>query len=81
MPRNSFVTLADHLHETTADSVPTMVDKHIKEQVEKQVPEQVRNQVPVYVAVGLILERQKTKENMEKMIAKAILQERGNIQA
>ncbi|GKF61101.1 hypothetical protein Tco_0181155, partial [Tanacetum coccineum] len=34
-----------------------------------------------YVAEGLILERQKTKEEMERMIAKAILQERGNIQA
>ncbi|GJU41701.1 hypothetical protein Tco_1194658 [Tanacetum coccineum] len=30
---------------------------------------------------GLILERQKTKEEMERMIAKAILQERRNIQA
>nr|GEW84401.1 hypothetical protein [Tanacetum cinerariifolium] len=77
MPRKSFVTLVDHLHEVMADSLPTMVDKHIQEQVEKQVPEQVRNQVPVYVAEGLILERQKTKEEMEKMIAKAILQERG----
>ncbi|GKB83344.1 hypothetical protein Tco_0950239 [Tanacetum coccineum] len=40
--------------------VPT-IDMHIKE----QVPEQVRDQVPVYVAEGLILERQKTKEEME----------------
>ncbi|GKE65655.1 hypothetical protein Tco_1519816 [Tanacetum coccineum] len=64
-----------------AKSLPTMVDMHIKEQVKKQVPEQVRDQVPVYVAEGLILERQKTKEEMERMIAKAILQERGNIQA
>ncbi|GJY38898.1 hypothetical protein Tco_0425262 [Tanacetum coccineum] len=63
------------------ESLPTMVDTHIKEQVKKQVPEQVRDQVPVYVAEGLILERQKTKEEMERMIAKAILQERGNIQA
>ncbi|GJV78823.1 hypothetical protein Tco_1514693 [Tanacetum coccineum] len=63
------------------ESLPTMVDTHIKEQVKKQVPEQVRDQVPVYVAEGLILERQKTKEEMEQMIAKAILQERGNIQA
>nr|GEW52670.1 hypothetical protein [Tanacetum cinerariifolium] len=75
MPRKSFVTLADHLHEAMTDSLPIMVDKHIKDQVEKQVPEQVRNQVPVYVAEGLILERQKTKEEMKKMIAKAILQE------
>ncbi|GJW34342.1 hypothetical protein Tco_0054374 [Tanacetum coccineum] len=63
------------------ESLPTMVDTHIKEQVKKQVPEQVRDQVPVYVVEGLILERQKTKEEMERMIAKAILQERGNIQA
>nr|GEU99457.1 retrovirus-related Pol polyprotein from transposon TNT 1-94 [Tanacetum cinerariifolium] len=81
MPKKSFVTLADHLHEAIADSLPTMVDKHIKEQVQQQIPEQVRNQVPVYVAEGLILERQYNKEEMEKMIAKAILQERGNIQA
>nr|GEW37460.1 retrovirus-related Pol polyprotein from transposon TNT 1-94 [Tanacetum cinerariifolium] len=52
MPRKLFVTLADHLHEAMADSLPTMVDKHIKEQVEKQVPGQVRNQVPVYVVEG-----------------------------
>nr|GEY19373.1 hypothetical protein [Tanacetum cinerariifolium] len=50
MPRKSFVTLADHLQEAMAESLPTMVDKHIKEKVEKQVPEQVRNQVLVYVA-------------------------------
>ncbi|GJY81042.1 hypothetical protein Tco_0493793 [Tanacetum coccineum] len=63
------------------ESLPTMVDTHIKEQVKKHVPEQVRDQVPVYVAEGLIMERQKTKEEMEHMIAKAILQERRNIQA
>ncbi|GJX29184.1 hypothetical protein Tco_0237263 [Tanacetum coccineum] len=63
------------------ESLPTMVDTHIKEHVKKQVPEQVRDQVPVYVAEGLIMEGQKTKEEMEWMIAKAILQERGNIQA
>ncbi|GJW48924.1 hypothetical protein Tco_0080570 [Tanacetum coccineum] len=43
--------------------------------------QEVQDQVPVYVAKGLILERQKTKEEMERMIAKAVLQERGNIQA
>nr|GEV99951.1 hypothetical protein [Tanacetum cinerariifolium] len=79
MPRKSFVTLAYHLHEEMVDSLPTMVDKHVKEQVKQQVPKQVRNQVPVYVAEGLILERQKNKEKMEKMIAKAILQEHGHI--
>nr|GFA90546.1 hypothetical protein [Tanacetum cinerariifolium] len=74
MPRKSFFTLVDHLHEATTDSLPTMVDKHVKEQVQQQVPKQVRNQVLVYVAKGLILERKKNKEEMEKMIAKAILQ-------
>nr|GEV32968.1 hypothetical protein [Tanacetum cinerariifolium] len=43
--------------------------------------QEVRDQVPVYVAEGLILERQKNKEKMEKMIAKAILKQRRNIQA
>ncbi|GKA52252.1 hypothetical protein Tco_0745448 [Tanacetum coccineum] len=81
LSRKSFDTLADHLQEVMVESLPTMVDTHIKEQVKKQVPKQVRDQVPVYVAEGLILERQKTKEEMEWMIAKAILQERGNIQA
>ncbi|GJR95534.1 retrovirus-related pol polyprotein from transposon TNT 1-94 [Tanacetum coccineum] len=71
----------DYLQEVMFESLPTMVDTHIKEQVKKQVPEQVRDQVPVYVMKGLILERQKTKEEMEWMIAKAILQERKNIQA
>ncbi|GJR25280.1 hypothetical protein Tco_1101512 [Tanacetum coccineum] len=78
---NSFDTLADHLQEVMVESLPTMVDTHIKEQVKKQVPEQVRDKVPVYVAEGLIMERKKTKEEMERMIAKAILQERGNMQA
>ncbi|GJR26600.1 hypothetical protein Tco_1102832 [Tanacetum coccineum] len=81
MPRKSFDTLADNLHDVMVETLPTMVDKHIKEQVMKQVPEQVRNQVLVYVAEGLILERQKAKEETERVIAKAILQERGNIQA
>nr|GEV82921.1 Gag-protease polyprotein [Tanacetum cinerariifolium] len=65
MPRKSFVTLADHLHEAMADSLPTMVDKHTKE----QVPEQVRNQVPVYVAKGNVkqskLKRYKDKVGMK----------------
>ncbi|GJW08301.1 retrovirus-related pol polyprotein from transposon TNT 1-94 [Tanacetum coccineum] len=81
MPRKSFNTLADNLHDVMVETLPAMVDKHIKEQVVKQVPEQVRNQVPVYVAEGLILERQKAKEETERLIAKAILQERRNIQA
>ncbi|GKE56757.1 hypothetical protein Tco_1495942, partial [Tanacetum coccineum] len=71
MSRKSFDTLIDHLQEVMVESLPTIVDTHIKEQVKKQVPEQVRDQVPVYVAEWLILERQKTKEEMERMIVDA----------
>ncbi|GJZ68041.1 hypothetical protein Tco_0631281, partial [Tanacetum coccineum] len=53
----------------------------ISSDTEKLQELMVRDQVQVYVAEGLILERKKTKEEMERMIAKAILQERGNIQA
>ncbi|GKF73469.1 hypothetical protein Tco_0219801, partial [Tanacetum coccineum] len=81
MPRKSFDTLADNLHDVMVETLPTMVDKHIKKQVMKQVPEQVQNQVLLYVAKGLILERKKAKEETERLIAKAILQERRNIQA
>ncbi|GJX54248.1 retrovirus-related pol polyprotein from transposon TNT 1-94 [Tanacetum coccineum] len=81
MPRKSFDTLADNLHDVMVETLPTIVDKHVKKQVMQQVPEQVRNQVPVYVAEGLILERQKAKEEIKRLIGKAILQERGNIQA
>ncbi|GJR09588.1 retrovirus-related pol polyprotein from transposon TNT 1-94 [Tanacetum coccineum] len=63
------------LTEVMVESLPTMVDKHIKEQVEKQVPKQVKVQVLMYVAKGLLLERQQNKEETDKMIAKAILQE------
>ncbi|GJS57288.1 hypothetical protein Tco_0652072 [Tanacetum coccineum] len=61
------------------ESLPTMVDKHIKEQVEKQVPEHVKFQVPMYVGKGLLLERQHNKEETYKMIAKAISYMSGHI--
>nr|GEW69399.1 hypothetical protein [Tanacetum cinerariifolium] len=41
MPQKSFGTLANHLHDAMAESLPVMVDKHVKEKVEQQVPEQV----------------------------------------
>ncbi|GJV78640.1 hypothetical protein Tco_1514510 [Tanacetum coccineum] len=77
--RKLFNTLADHLQEVMVESLPTMLDNHIKEQVEQQVPEHVKVQVLVYVAKGLLLERQQNKEETDKMIAKAILQEHGKI--
>ncbi|GJZ24578.1 retrovirus-related pol polyprotein from transposon TNT 1-94, partial [Tanacetum coccineum] len=79
LSRKSFDTFADHLQEVMVESLPTMVDKHIKEQVEKQVPKQVKVQVPVYVAKGLLLERQQNKEETDKMIAKAISYMSGHI--
>ncbi|GJU49190.1 hypothetical protein Tco_1218745 [Tanacetum coccineum] len=69
------------LTEVMVESLPTMVDNHIKEQVKKQVPEQVKIQVQVYVAKGLLLERQQNKEETDKMIAKAMLHERRRLQA
>ncbi|GJS04338.1 hypothetical protein Tco_0320846 [Tanacetum coccineum] len=42
-------------------TLPTMVDKHIKEQVMKQVPEQVRNQVPVNVEIFRLKSRNKLR--------------------
>ncbi|GJU82288.1 hypothetical protein Tco_1284653, partial [Tanacetum coccineum] len=81
LSRKSFDTLADHLQEVIVESLPTMVDKHIKEQVENQVLEQVKVQVPVYVAKGLLLEMQQNKEETHKMIAKAMFQERGKLHA
>ncbi|GKA30097.1 hypothetical protein Tco_0716342 [Tanacetum coccineum] len=71
LSRKLFDTLADHLQEVMVGSLPMMVDKHIKEQVENQVPKQVKVQVLVYVAKGMLLERQQNKEETDKMIAKA----------
>nr|GEZ21409.1 hypothetical protein [Tanacetum cinerariifolium] len=38
-PQKSFGTLANHLHDAMAKSLPIMVDTHVKEQVEQQVPD------------------------------------------
>nr|GFC36817.1 hypothetical protein [Tanacetum cinerariifolium] len=62
MPRKSFVTLADHLHEAMADSLPTMVDKHIKEQVKKQVPKQDDSQDDAHHEREKSAKRQKTSK-------------------
>nr|GEW76094.1 retrovirus-related Pol polyprotein from transposon TNT 1-94 [Tanacetum cinerariifolium] len=39
MPYNSFGTLVNHLHDAMTESLPIMVDRHVKEQVEQQVSE------------------------------------------
>ncbi|GJT28936.1 retrovirus-related pol polyprotein from transposon TNT 1-94 [Tanacetum coccineum] len=73
--------LADNLHDVMMETLPSLVKEKVTEQVEKEVPAQVRDQVPVYLAKGLIMERKTTKEETERLISKAILQERGRMQA
>ncbi|GJQ93674.1 hypothetical protein Tco_0004813 [Tanacetum coccineum] len=47
MPRKSFDTLADNLHDVMVETLPAMVDKHIKEQVVKQaqISTQIENAI------------------------------------
>ncbi|GKF41608.1 hypothetical protein Tco_0124950, partial [Tanacetum coccineum] len=49
--------------------------------VKEKVTKQVKKEVHVHLAEGLILERKSTKEETERLISKAILQERGRMQA
>ncbi|GKC54655.1 hypothetical protein Tco_1077400 [Tanacetum coccineum] len=60
MPRKKFNVLAQHLQETMEESLPIMVDNRVKELT--------KTQVPVYVAHGLIMERQQNQVDMAKMI-------------
>ncbi|GJT27063.1 hypothetical protein Tco_0907338 [Tanacetum coccineum] len=55
------------------ESSPKMVDTYVKELT--------KTQVPIYVALGLIMERQQSQSDVAKMIADVILQERENLQA
>ncbi|GJR41202.1 hypothetical protein Tco_1216886 [Tanacetum coccineum] len=81
MPRTSSDQLADNLHDVMMETLPSLVKEKVTEQVKKEVPAQVRDQVPVYLVEGLILERKTTKEETERLISKAILQEHGRMQA
>ncbi|GKF01474.1 hypothetical protein Tco_0028397 [Tanacetum coccineum] len=73
MPRKKFNVLAQHLQEIMEESLPKMVDDRVKDLT--------KTQVPVYVAHGLIMERQHSQVDVAKMIADAILQERENLHA
>ncbi|GJU58933.1 hypothetical protein Tco_1236699 [Tanacetum coccineum] len=77
MPQTSSDQLADNLHDVMMETLPSLVKEKVTKQVKKEVLAQVRDQVPVYLAEGLILERKTTKEETERLISKAILQERG----
>ncbi|GJT17854.1 retrovirus-related pol polyprotein from transposon TNT 1-94 [Tanacetum coccineum] len=49
IPRKSFDTLADNLHDVMVETLHAMVDKHIKEYVLKQVPEQERGNIQAQI--------------------------------
>ncbi|GKA14118.1 hypothetical protein Tco_0693764 [Tanacetum coccineum] len=51
-----------------AETKTSMIKDHVTKKVMKQVPEQIRDQVPVYVAKGLILERQKINEEIPSAV-------------
>ncbi|GKF48507.1 hypothetical protein Tco_0141758, partial [Tanacetum coccineum] len=48
----SFHTLDDHLQEVMAESLPVMVDEHVKEQVKQQVPEQAEISLQIQNAIA-----------------------------
>ncbi|GKA99550.1 hypothetical protein Tco_0827544 [Tanacetum coccineum] len=73
MPRKKFHELAQYLQEVMEESLSKMVDTHVKELT--------KTQVPIYVAQGLIMERQQSQADVAKMIADASQQERKNLRA
>ncbi|GJZ27738.1 hypothetical protein Tco_0572385 [Tanacetum coccineum] len=64
MPRKSFHELANYLQEVMQDSLPSMVDSQVKEVT--------KTTVPVYVAEGLILERQKMQAKVAQMVDSSV---------
>ncbi|GJR69645.1 hypothetical protein Tco_0015710 [Tanacetum coccineum] len=71
LARKKFNVLAQHLQEVMEESLPNMVDERVKELT--------KTQVPIYVAQGLIMERQQSQTDAAKMIADALQQERENL--
>ncbi|GJU23880.1 hypothetical protein Tco_1157222 [Tanacetum coccineum] len=53
----------------------------VAKMVDNRVKELTKTQVPVYVAQGLIMERQQSQANVAKMIEDALQQERENLRA
>ncbi|GJW84314.1 hypothetical protein Tco_0157459, partial [Tanacetum coccineum] len=49
-PSSSSLNIKSYKDEVMVESLPTMVDKHIKEQVEKQVPEQERRRLQAEIS-------------------------------
>ncbi|GJY71830.1 hypothetical protein Tco_0475533 [Tanacetum coccineum] len=62
--RKKFHVLAQHLQEVMEELLPKMADARVKELT--------KTQVLIYVAQGLIMERQQSQADVAKMIAEAI---------
>ncbi|GJR44936.1 hypothetical protein Tco_1313039 [Tanacetum coccineum] len=73
MPRKKFHVLTQYLQEVMEESLPKMVDARVQELT--------KTQVPVYVAQGLIMERQHNQVDVAKMITDVIQQDRENLRA
>ncbi|GJS03152.1 hypothetical protein Tco_0319660 [Tanacetum coccineum] len=73
MQRRKFSVLAKHLQDIMEESLPKMVDDRIKGLL--------KTQVSLYVAQGLIMERQQSQADVAKTIADAIQQECENLRS
>nr|GEV37784.1 zinc finger, CCHC-type [Tanacetum cinerariifolium] len=73
MPRKKFHELSQYVQKVIEESLSKMVDTRFKEIT--------KTQVPIYVAQGLIMERQQSQADVAKMIADAIKQECKNLHA
>ncbi|GKA15694.1 hypothetical protein Tco_0695441 [Tanacetum coccineum] len=71
MPRRKFDEV--RLQEIMMEALPKLVDERIKRILQTRVP--------LHVAQGLILEREKSQADVEKMIADAIQKERENLRS
>ncbi|GKD18791.1 hypothetical protein Tco_1207949 [Tanacetum coccineum] len=68
MPRKNFNELSEMLYQALKEMLPSMVNKEVNK-IAKTI-------VPVYVVEGLLLERQKHKDDVAAMIVEAIQKER-----
>ncbi|GJV49845.1 hypothetical protein Tco_1440057 [Tanacetum coccineum] len=68
MPQKNFNELSEMLYQALKEMIPSMVNKEVKKIAKRAVP--------VYVAEGLLLERQKYKDDVVAMIFVAIRKER-----
>ncbi|GJS52617.1 hypothetical protein Tco_0625979 [Tanacetum coccineum] len=72
-PRKSFHQLAETLQKTLEEALPSMVGDRVNE-IAKKI-------VPLYVAEGLLLDKQKTQADVAAMIAETMLKKHENLRA